>query len=72
MNLKAASVCDAVSSGMTKDEAYRLVSSRNLRMYEKQRQSNDWELEEEGSRCAISFDAKTGAVVKKKKTIIID
>jgi hypothetical protein len=72
MNLKVASVCDAVSSGMTKDEVYKLASSRNLHMYEKQRQSNDWELEEEGSRCAISFDAKTGAVVKKKKTVVID
>lgn len=72
LNLKVASVCDAVSSGMTKEEVSRLLSTRNLHMYDKQRQSNDWELEEEGSRCAISFDDKTGAVVKKKKTIVID
>jgi len=33
---------------------------------------NPWRIEEEGFRCAISFDAASGTVVKKKKTVVTD
>jgi len=72
LNLHATSVCDAVSSGMSKEETANLVTARQLRLEDKPRQSDTWTLEEEGFRCTISFDGKTGAVVKKKKTIVTD
>jgi hypothetical protein len=34
--------------------------------------ANPWMIEEEGFRCAISFDAARGTVVKKKKTVVTD
>ena len=72
LDLHRTSVCDRVSPGMTKEDVSKLVSGRSLTVQKKQWQSDTWEFEEEGSRCAISFDGKSGAVVKKKKTIIID
>lgn len=72
LNPHRASVCDGVSAGMTKDGVSKVVNGHNLHVDQKQRQGDNWDFEEEGSRCAISFDAKSGAVVKKKKTIIIE
>jgi hypothetical protein len=72
LNLHAKSVCDAVTSGMSKEEVSRLIASRNLSFEERQQQSDSWALEEEGFRCTISFDGKPAAVVKKKKTIVTD
>jgi hypothetical protein len=72
LNPKATSVCDAVSSGMAKEEVSTLLTTRNLHLDGKQRQSDDWTVEEEGFRCTISFDGKTETVVKKKKTIVSD
>ena len=72
LDLRRASVCDGVSSGMSKDEVSKVVNGHNLKVEKKQWQSDNWEFEEEGSRCAISFDGKGGAVVKKKKTMIIE
>lgn len=72
LNLHAKSVCDAVSSGMSKEEVSKLIASRNLSFEERQQQSVSWALEEEGYRCTISFDGKPATVVKKKKTIVTD
>jgi hypothetical protein len=72
LNPKATSVCDAVSPGMAKDEVSGLLNARNLPLAAKQRQSDNWALEEDGFRCTISFDGKTKTVVKKKKTIVSD
>ena len=57
---------------MTKDDVSKIVTAHDLKVEKRQWQGDNWEFEEEGSRCAISFDAKSGAVVKKKKTIIIE
>jgi len=72
LDLHRASVCDGVSSGMTRDEVSKVANGHNLNVEKKQWSSDSWEFEEEGSRCAISFDGKSGVVVKKKKTIIIE
>lgn len=72
MDLHRASVCDGVSSGMTKNEVSKVVNGHNLKVEKRQWQSDNWEFEEEGSRCTISFDLKSGAVVKKRKTVIIE
>jgi hypothetical protein len=69
---RAVSVCDAISIGMTKQEVGKMIRERNLPVDEKQRQGQDWFLEEEGFRCAISFDVKTETVVKKKKIVVTD
>ena len=66
------SVCDAVESGMSKDDVSQLAALRNEAVAEKQRSTDTWSIEEEGFRCAISFDAKTATVVKKKKTVVTD
>jgi hypothetical protein len=49
-----------------------VVNGRNLRLEEKQRSGDSWSLEEEGARCEILFDSKSGAVVKKKKTLVTE
>lgn len=72
LNARATSVCDTLSPGMTKEQVSKLLSERNLSLEEKQRESGNWALEEDGFRCTISFDAKTETVVKKKKTIVSD
>ncbi len=72
LNLHPASVCDGVSAGMTKEAVSQVASAHNLRVEPRQRQGDTWEFEEEGSRCTISFDGNSGAVVKKKKAIIIE
>jgi len=72
LDLHRTSVCDGVSAGMTKDEVSKVVNGHNLHVEKKQWQSGNWDFDEEGSRCTISFDGKSGAVVKKKKTIIIE
>lgn len=66
------SICDGISSGMSKDEVSKLAAGRNLRVGQEERKSDIWNFEEEGSHCAISFDGKTATVLKKKKTIVID
>jgi hypothetical protein len=68
----AASVCDAISEGMTRDDASKVVSNHHAALDARQRPSDTWTIEEEGFLCTISFDAKTGAVVKKKKTVVTD
>ena len=72
INARANSVCDTISLGMARDEVFKAANERGLHLDPKQRQSATWSLEEEGFRCTISFDASTGAVVKKKKTIVTD
>ena len=72
LDLHRASVCDGISHGMTKDPVSQVANGHNLRVEPKQWQSDTWEFEEEGSRCTISFDGKSGAVLKKRKTIIIE
>jgi len=72
LNLRAASVCDGVSPGMTKDAVAQVVNAHNLHVEPRQRQGDHWDFEEEGSRCTISFDGNSGAVVKKRKTVIIE
>ncbi|HUO16470.1 MAG TPA: hypothetical protein VMX38_15900 [Verrucomicrobiae bacterium] len=72
LNPHNTSVCDAVSPGMTRQNVGKVLADRNLPVDEKQRVSDQWVLEEEGFRCVISFDANTGTVVKKKKTVVTD
>jgi hypothetical protein len=72
LDLHRSSVCDEVSHGMTKDAVSQVANGHDLHVEPKQWQTDTWEFEEEGSRCTISFDGKSGAVVKKKKTVIID
>ena len=66
------SLCDAVSVGMTRDDVFKAAVERNIALGAKQRQRDTWLIERQGSSCTISFDAKTGNVVKKKKTIVTD
>jgi len=72
INPRSTSVCDIIAMGTTKDDALKVVTERGLALDPKQREGNPWLLEEEGFRCTISFDEKTGAVIKKKKTVVID
>lgn len=72
LDLHPNSVCDGISPGMTKNEVAKRVNDRKLQLGQKELQSDNWSLEEHGSRCTISFDGKTGIVVKKKKTIVTD
>jgi hypothetical protein len=72
INSRATSVCDAITVGMSRDDASKAVSQSNVALEPRQRSTDTWVLEEEGFRCTISFDAKTGAVVKKKKTVVTD
>src|ERR1700720_1350971 len=71
INLSTRSVCDEISSGMTKDGVSRLAQDRKLRLGEKGRQSNSWVLEQPNFRCKILF-GEAGPVVKNKKIIITD
>ena len=68
----AASVCDAIQLGMTRNDVFKTIADRKDTLDARQRQSDNWSIEEEGSLCAISFDANTGTVVKKKKTIVTE
>ena len=56
---------------MTKDGVARLAQDRNLRLGEKEWQSNSWVFEEHNFRCTILF-GEGGTVVKNKKIIITD
>ena len=69
ISLSTRSLCDEISSGMTKDGVSRLSQDRNLRIGEKERQSNSWVFEEPNFRCTILF-GEAGTVVKNKKVII--
>ena len=71
INLSAHSLCDDVSSGMTKDAVSKLAQDRSFRLEEKERESNNWVIEERNFRCNILFD-NAATVVKKKKIIITD
>lgn len=64
-------MCDVVSAGANKETVAKLARDRNLQLDAKQRASDQWLFEEPGSRCVIFFD-QSGAVVKKKKTIVTD
>ena len=71
LNLSAHSLCDDVSSGLTKDAVSKLAQDRKLRLGDKERESDSWMIEEEHFHCRIVFNA-TGIVVKKTKIIITD
>jgi hypothetical protein len=71
INLSTRSLCDEISSGMTKDSVAKLAQDRNLRLGEKERRRNSWVFEEHNFRCTISF-GEAGTVVKNKKIIIAD
>jgi len=71
IHLGTRSLCDEISSGMTKDGVSRFVQDRDIWLGEKERQSNSWVFEEHNFRCTIWF-GKAGTVVKNKKTIISD
>jgi hypothetical protein len=71
LNLSAHSLCDDVSSGMTKDAVSKLAQDRNLRLGDKEHDSNTWMIEEEHFHCRIVFN-ETGTVMKKTKIIITD
>jgi hypothetical protein len=66
------SLCDGISPGMSKNDVAKLVKSRSLQLRSKEFQGDTWSVEERGSRCTISFDAKTATVVKKRKVIVTD
>jgi hypothetical protein len=66
LNLSGHSLCDAVSSGMTKDSVSKLAKNSSLRLAEKEQQSDGWVFEDQGFRCDILLD-KAGGVMKKKK-----
>lgn len=70
-NLTAHSLCDDVSSGMTKNAVSKLAQDRNLRLEDKERESNSWMIEEQHFQCRIVF-SETGTVATKKKIIITD
>ena len=71
ISLSTRSLCDEISSGMTKDGVSRLALDRNPRLGEKERQSDKWVFEEHNFRCTILF-GEAGTVVKNKKIIITD
>jgi hypothetical protein len=71
INLSTRSLCDEISSGMTKDGVSRLAQDRNLRLGEKEQQSNNWVFEEHNVRCTILF-GEAGTVVKSKKIFFTD
>ena len=72
IRLQVASVCDAISVGMAREDAFKTVAERKIGFDARQRSSDTWTIEEDGFRCTISFDGKTAAVVKKKKTVVTD
>ena len=69
---RGGSVCDVISAGMKREEVEKALSARGIPLAGKQRQQETWLIEEEGSRCSISFDATGSTVFKKKKTIVTD
>jgi hypothetical protein len=71
IKLSTRSLCDDISSGMSKDSVSKLAQDHNLRLGEKERQGNNWVIEERDFRCKILFD-NAATVVKKKKIIITD
>ncbi|MGA7336056.1 MAG: hypothetical protein WBW91_04955 [Candidatus Sulfotelmatobacter sp.] len=71
IQLGSRSVCDEISSGMTKDGVSKLVQDRSLWLGERERQSNSWVFEEHDVRCTIWF-GDAGTVAKKKKIIVSD
>ena len=56
---------------MTKNAVSKLVGARNLRLEDKERESDSWMIEEEHFNCKIVFNG-TGTVAKKTKIIIAD
>jgi hypothetical protein len=71
IDLGTRSLCDEISSGMTKDVVARLAEDRNLQLGEKERQGNRWVFEEHNFGCTILF-GETGTVVKNRKIITTD
>lgn len=72
LNPHASSVCDQITLGMSKEEAAKTIDAMNATLNPRQKATDSWLLEEDGFRCAISFDAKTSTVIKKKKTVVTD
>ena len=72
LNPHASSVCDQISLGMSKEDVAKTIDAMNASLNPRQKATDSWLLEEEGFHCAISFDAKTSTVVKKKKTVVTD
>ena len=72
LNLSAHSLCDDVSSGMTKNAVSKLAQDRNLRLEDKERESNSWMIEEQHFQCRIMFNETETVVAKKKKIISTD
>ena len=70
ISLSTRSLCDDIFSGMTKDSVSKIAQDHNLRLGEKERQGNNWVIEERNFRCKILFD--NAATVVKKKKIITD
>ncbi|MFZ0296920.1 MAG: hypothetical protein WAM13_01095 [Candidatus Sulfotelmatobacter sp.] len=71
ISLRTRSVCDEISAGMTKDGVSKLAQDRNLRLGEKERESNSWMFEEHNIRCTIWF-GEAGTVTRNKKIFISD
>src|SRR3984893_3362523 len=71
INLSTRSLCDDISSGMTKDSVSKLAQDHSLRLGEKEREGNHWVIEEHNFRCTLLFD-NAATVIKKKKIIITD
>jgi hypothetical protein len=71
ISLSTRSLCDDISSGMSKDSVSKLAQDHNLRLGEKERQGNNWLIEERNFHCKILFD-NAATVVKKLKIIITD
>jgi len=72
INSRTGSFCDAISAGMKREEVEKALSTRGISLTGRQRQEQTWLIEEEGSRCSISFDASGSTVFKKKKIIVTD
>ncbi len=71
ISLSTRSVCDEISSGMTKDGVAKLAQDRKLWLGGKERENNSWVFEEHNVRCTIWFGG-TGTVVRNKKIFISD
>ena len=70
INFNTHTLCDDISSGMTKESVSKLAYDHNLQLGQKERQGNNWVFEDHNLRCTILFDA--GRVVKTKRVFITD
>ena len=72
LNFNHDSICDAAAIGMTKNTLALLLEERHMSLQERQQERAIWAFEEQGNRCELLFDNKTGMLVKKKKTLVVD